>query len=89
MRVSDEDILGEEGKGLQTAQLFVHENRIRQAASSLGQAYIALILQLTGLEIESFSETTAKPSNSVSASRTLYRSGNDQGIDMENSMATR
>ena len=36
VRVSDEDILGEEGKGLQTAQLFVHENRIRQAASSLG-----------------------------------------------------
>ena len=31
VRVSDEDILGEEGKGLQTAQLFVHENRIRQA----------------------------------------------------------
>jgi alkylation response protein AidB-like acyl-CoA dehydrogenase len=36
VRVNDEDILGEEGKGLQTAQLFVHENRIRQAASSLG-----------------------------------------------------
>mgnify|MGYP003342683770 CR=1 FL=1 len=32
------DILGEEGRGLQTAQLFVHENRIRQAASSLGAA---------------------------------------------------
>ena len=26
VRVSDEDILGEEGMGLQTAQLFVHEN---------------------------------------------------------------
>tara|TARA_B100000686_G_scaffold354669_1_gene466286 strand:+ start:3296 stop:4552 length:1257 start_codon:yes stop_codon:yes gene_type:complete len=36
VRVSNEDILGQEGKGLQTAQLFVHENRIRQAASSLG-----------------------------------------------------
>ncbi len=36
VRVSDADILGEEGRGLQTAQLFVHENRIRQAASSLG-----------------------------------------------------
>jgi acyl-CoA dehydrogenase len=36
VRVRDEDILGEEGYGLQTAQLFVHENRIRQAASSLG-----------------------------------------------------
>ena len=36
VRVKDTDILGEEGKGLQTAQLFVHENRIRQAASSLG-----------------------------------------------------
>ncbi len=36
VRVSNDDILGEEGRGLQTAQLFVHENRIRQAASSLG-----------------------------------------------------
>jgi len=36
VRVANEDILGEEGLGLQTAQLFVHENRIRQAASSLG-----------------------------------------------------
>ncbi|NND74132.1 MAG: acyl-CoA dehydrogenase family protein [Ilumatobacter sp.] len=36
VRVRDEDILGEEGLGLMTAQLFVHENRIRQAASSLG-----------------------------------------------------
>ena len=38
VRVSGADILGEEGKGLNTAQLFVHENRIRQAASSLGAA---------------------------------------------------
>ncbi len=36
VRVTDADILGEEGRGLQVAQLFVHENRIRQAASSLG-----------------------------------------------------
>jgi alkylation response protein AidB-like acyl-CoA dehydrogenase len=36
VRVHHDDILGEEGRGLQTAQLFVHENRIRQAASSLG-----------------------------------------------------
>ena len=36
VRVSNADILGDEGRGLQTAQLFVHENRIRQAASSLG-----------------------------------------------------
>jgi acyl-CoA dehydrogenase len=36
VRVSNDDILGDEGLGLQTAQLFVHENRIRQAASSLG-----------------------------------------------------
>ena len=36
VRVGHDTILGEEGLGLQTAQLFVHENRIRQAASSLG-----------------------------------------------------
>jgi acyl-CoA dehydrogenase len=38
VRVGDEAILGELGKGLVLAQRFVHENRIRQAASSLGAA---------------------------------------------------
>ncbi|NOX30388.1 MAG: acyl-CoA dehydrogenase [Actinobacteria bacterium] len=38
VRVSDADILGEEGRGLMVAQLFVHENRIRQAASGVGAA---------------------------------------------------
>ncbi len=38
VRVRDEDILGPLDNGLQVAQLFVHENRIRQAASSLGAA---------------------------------------------------
>ena len=36
--VPDEAILGEEGRGLALAQSFVHQNRIRQAASSLGAA---------------------------------------------------
>jgi acyl-CoA dehydrogenase len=38
VRVPDSAILGEEGRGLELAQRFVHENRIRQAASSLGAA---------------------------------------------------
>ena len=38
VHVSDAAILGEEGRGLDTALFFVHENRIRQAASSLGVA---------------------------------------------------
>lgn len=38
VRVPDSAILGEEGGGLALAQIFVHENRIRQAASSLGAA---------------------------------------------------
>ncbi|MEU6371561.1 acyl-CoA dehydrogenase family protein [Streptomyces sp. NPDC046909] len=38
VRVPDAAILGEEGRGLEVAQAFVHENRIRQAASSLGAA---------------------------------------------------
>lgn len=38
VRVPDSAILGEEGKGLALAQVFVHENRLRQAASSLGAA---------------------------------------------------
>jgi acyl-CoA dehydrogenase len=38
VRVGDEAILGELERGLVLAQRFVHENRIRQAASSLGAA---------------------------------------------------
>jgi alkylation response protein AidB-like acyl-CoA dehydrogenase len=38
VRVPDSAIIGEEGHGLAAALLFVHENRIRQAASSLGAA---------------------------------------------------
>lgn len=38
VRVSDEDVLGEVGGGLQIVQHFFNENRIRQAASSLGAA---------------------------------------------------
>ena len=38
VRVPDGAILGEEGRGLATAMFFVHENRIRQAASGVGAA---------------------------------------------------
>ncbi len=38
VRVPDSAVLGEPGAGLDLALLFVHENRIRQAASSLGAA---------------------------------------------------
>jgi acyl-CoA dehydrogenase len=38
VRVGDDAVLGELGGGLELAQRFVHENRIRQAASSLGAA---------------------------------------------------
>ncbi|MGF1600291.1 MAG: acyl-CoA dehydrogenase family protein [Acidimicrobiales bacterium] len=38
VRVSDSAIFGGEGKGLQVVQHFFNENRIRQAASSLGAA---------------------------------------------------
>lgn len=38
VRVPAGAVLGEVGRGLDLAQLFVHENRIRQAASSLGAA---------------------------------------------------
>jgi alkylation response protein AidB-like acyl-CoA dehydrogenase len=38
VRVPHDAILGEEGRGLATALFFVHENRIRQAASGVGAA---------------------------------------------------
>jgi acyl-CoA dehydrogenase len=38
VRVADSAIVGGEGEGLMVAQQFVHESRIRQAASSLGAA---------------------------------------------------
>jgi acyl-CoA dehydrogenase len=36
VRVPDSAVFGEEGQGLAVAQTFVHENRIRQAASGVG-----------------------------------------------------
>lgn len=38
VRVPASAVVGEVGRGLDCAQLFIHENRIRQAASSLGAA---------------------------------------------------
>lgn len=42
LRADDGDILGAEGQGLRIAQYFVHENRIRQAAASLGAAQFCI-----------------------------------------------
>jgi alkylation response protein AidB-like acyl-CoA dehydrogenase len=42
VRVSDDAIFGEEGRGLQVVQHFFNENRIRQAASSLGAAQFCI-----------------------------------------------
>ncbi len=42
VRVPGAAMIGEEGRGLDCAQLFVHENRIRQAASSLGAAQFCI-----------------------------------------------
>jgi acyl-CoA dehydrogenase len=38
VRVPNDAILGEEGRGLDIALFFVHENRLRQAASGVGAA---------------------------------------------------
>jgi alkylation response protein AidB-like acyl-CoA dehydrogenase len=38
VRVPGDAVVGEEGNGLEAALVFVHENRIRQAASSVGAA---------------------------------------------------
>jgi len=42
VRVPDSAIFGAEGNGLAVAQTFVHENRIRQAASGVGAAQFCL-----------------------------------------------
>jgi acyl-CoA dehydrogenase len=42
VQVPDAAVLGEVDRGLDCAQLFVHENRIRQAASSLGAAQFCI-----------------------------------------------
>jgi acyl-CoA dehydrogenase len=42
VHVGDDAVLGEVDRGLDCAQLFVHENRIRQAASSLGAAQFCI-----------------------------------------------
>ena len=47
VRVGDDAILGELDRGLALAQRFVHENRIRQAASSLGAAAFCIAEAVT------------------------------------------
>ena len=47
VRVRDDAILGELDRGLALAQRFVHENRIRQAASSLGAAAFCIAEAVT------------------------------------------
>jgi alkylation response protein AidB-like acyl-CoA dehydrogenase len=42
VHVGDDALIGELDRGLDCAQLFVHENRIRQAASSLGAAQFCI-----------------------------------------------
>jgi acyl-CoA dehydrogenase len=42
VRVSDDAVFGGEGRGLQVVQHFFNENRIRQAASSLGAAQFCI-----------------------------------------------
>ena len=42
VRVPDSAVLGQEGRGLQLVQHFFNENRIRQAASSLGAAQFCI-----------------------------------------------
>src|SRR5207342_3317395 len=42
IRVTNDAIFGGEGKGLQVVQHFFNENRIRQAASSLGAAQFCI-----------------------------------------------
>ncbi len=42
VRIGDDTIFGEEGRGLEVAQTFVHENRIRQAASGVGAAQFCI-----------------------------------------------
>ena len=42
VRVPESAIFGEEGRGLELAQTFVHENRIRQAASGVGAAQFCI-----------------------------------------------
>lgn len=42
VEVSDEDMFGEYGRGLQIVQHFFNENRIRQAAASLGAAQFCI-----------------------------------------------
>ena len=48
VRVPNDAIFGGEGRGLQVVQHFFNENRIRQAASSLGAAQFCINESLRG-----------------------------------------
>ena len=85
VRVHNDDILGSEGRGLQTAQLFVHENRIRQAASSVG-AGLHCIDVAVGLREEPHhlrQAAGAESGHPVPAGRALHRGRDDPGAHLE------
>ena len=91
VRVPASAILGEEGRGLALAQLFVHENRIRQAASGVGAAQYC-INESVGLQQGAGGlrqAAVAEPGDPVPARRAADRDGDDPGAGARDRMAPR
>jgi len=76
VRVGADAVFGRVDHGLELAQHFVHENRIRQAASSLGAAQFCINEASEVLEHprDVGQETVDEPGDSVPARRTAHRS---------------
>ena len=77
VRVPDAAILGDEGEGLAMAQTFVHENRIRQAASGVGAAQYCINESVKyAKERVTFGKPLAeRPGDPVAAGRAAHRGG--------------
>ena len=70
--VPDDALFGEVGRGLSLAQCFVHENRIRQAASSLGAAVFCILIRKTAWEMDQLTQAQVEHTLSDKVSMCNY-----------------
>ena len=91
VRVPHEAILGREGEGLVLAQHFVHENRIRQAASSVGAAQYCIDESIAyARKRKTWGKPLGRePGHPVPARRAVDGGGDDPDARVQDGVASR
>ena len=91
VKVPASTMLGEEGRGLDVAQTFVHENRIRQAASSLGAAQYCIDMSVAYARNRKVFGKALASNQAIQfpARRTAHRGGDDARAGAQDGLAPR